>query len=438
MRGKRTATWVAGAAVALAPLAVGEGASARSTEGVMSADALVRTVFTLLPEFATVRDSASLESPVVLHGALRNGAGAGLTGAQVLLSAWPSNEAVRALPIGGRIALTPIARTIAGVDGGYVLRSALTPRLSTLVGSDGLDLQLDVFHAGRHFVHLTQVVPDRSLGGWVRASAVDPLAKALSVGAHRRNLLDVVLNPADGNRLGVQVAAADKPPRFRRVAAPGCTNFQKIDVQRAMTTVATAAARNGVSIETVYTREARTETSTGVSMNGGATFAMSGSRTRTSGIDAGFKKQTAPRDGSINRDFRVRWLHTILKRECARDFQGAYDTTIVTSPDRVTGGGKAYRSDQPMWTCPRYNPKGGNTEIAGYDWASTDDHHAKTVSGAFGFEPVKGASFVGNAQSGYSENVKVTFRFSEDKTGYFCGDTSFPADDNQRVQAFQK
>ena len=69
----------------------------------------------------------------------------------------PRPRPIAALPQGGQFDLVPIARTVADRGGRYELRSLLTPVLASLVGPDGLDIQLDVFHEDRHHVYLSQV-----------------------------------------------------------------------------------------------------------------------------------------------------------------------------------------------------------------------------------------------------------------------------------------
>jgi len=97
-------------------------------------------VDTRFPDFADLRDSLGLRTPVLLHGAATDSVGTALAGAQVLLSAWPSREQVRALPKGATFATVPVARTAAGRDGSFELRSALTPLLAGLLGKEGLDI----------------------------------------------------------------------------------------------------------------------------------------------------------------------------------------------------------------------------------------------------------------------------------------------------------
>jgi len=69
------------------------------------------------PSFAALPDSLGVSAPTMLHGKLTDLAGGTMPGANILLSAWPSNEAVHAMPVGGTFSLTPVTRTVAGADG---------------------------------------------------------------------------------------------------------------------------------------------------------------------------------------------------------------------------------------------------------------------------------------------------------------------------------
>jgi hypothetical protein len=196
------------------------------------AAALVR-----FPAFAAVPDSDTLSAPVVLHGKLGEFAGAPMGGAQVLLSAWPSNEYVTQLPIGETFSTVPIARGSAASDGSYELRSALTPMLAGLVSKDGLDVQFDVFAGGRQYRYLVQIRPLD--GDWVRQTVTDTLTKTVGSGANAANLLNVVL---DGRT--AKIVADEDVPDLQHPSDPYCEgNYTKIAQQAVPTTVATAVAR---------------------------------------------------------------------------------------------------------------------------------------------------------------------------------------------------
>src|ERR1700710_1181452 len=66
-----------------------------------------------VPAFAAVPDSATLSVPVMLHGTLTDTDGMAMSGAQVLVSAWPSNQQIHRVPIGAPFRVTPLARAVA-------------------------------------------------------------------------------------------------------------------------------------------------------------------------------------------------------------------------------------------------------------------------------------------------------------------------------------
>ncbi|MGQ0465586.1 MAG: hypothetical protein ACT4QG_09735 [Sporichthyaceae bacterium] len=144
------------------------------------------------PEFASMADSAGTDAPLVLQGAVEQITGAAMPGAQVLLWAWPSNQAVRDLPVGGDLELVPMARTVADGAGTYELRAPVTDLLRSLTSADGLDISLDVFHGDRHYTYLSQVTPTAE-GTWIRelTGLAEPVSKVVD---EAKNLLDLTLD----------------------------------------------------------------------------------------------------------------------------------------------------------------------------------------------------------------------------------------------------
>src|SRR5215510_2600834 len=92
------------ACTAMAAL-VAAGNGVASANGDAAADALgaamARVAFLRFPAFAALPDSSALDAPVMLHGRLTDTLGNPLSGARVLLAAWPSNDVLHELPIGG-------------------------------------------------------------------------------------------------------------------------------------------------------------------------------------------------------------------------------------------------------------------------------------------------------------------------------------------------
>lgn len=179
--------FVAGAALAnvlLIPAQAADSEEASPTDGV--------NALSTFPEFASMPDSAQSDAPLVLQGAIEQITGAAMPGAQVLLWAWPSNDSVRAMPIGGELELVPMARTVADSAGKYELRATVTDLLRSLTTPDGLDISLDVFHGDRHYTYLSQVTPTAE-GKWIReiTGLVEPAGEVVEVTS---NLLDLALD----------------------------------------------------------------------------------------------------------------------------------------------------------------------------------------------------------------------------------------------------
>lgn len=98
----------------------------------------------------------------------------------------------------------------------------------------------------------------------------------------------------------------------------------------------------------------------------------------------------------------------------------------------MTGGITDRRSRYPLWNCDRRFTEPGNG-----DYVVTRNDQAETYSAGFEL-PVGADVFTGNATSGYSEAVRVLFRFGDARDGYWCGDTGGPLTKGQRVQGFRR
>lgn len=421
-------TLTASLALALAGPAVAGNDAADSSSAVSGA-ALIR-----FPEFAGLTDSRALSAPLMLQGKLTDLGGKALSGAQVLLAAWPSNEAVSKLPVGGSFTVVPVARTVAGKDGAYQLRSLLTPLLTSLSGKDGLDVELDVFHGGRHYVYLTQLSSEGN-GSWVHdfARGVDGQARELRSTA--TNALDLALDPAQGEHLskdierGLRIPTANEPIP----GGPACGKYTVIKTNRAWTVAATTVARNRARAVTKYTEDATTTTSTGFSFGGAGEFKMNGARSRTAESGASWKLN-AKKNQTLTRDYFVMVEHDTLERKCFGNKYGEYRHQYLTSPSRILPGFDNAPSNYPVWNCQEND---GKTMPANADEVWTKRTKAATYEKAFTLFPIDGASFTGRALSGYSENVQVYFKFTNENDGLWCGHTGLPDAAGQRVQGFQ-
>ncbi|MGQ0624692.1 MAG: hypothetical protein ACT4PP_08630 [Sporichthyaceae bacterium] len=388
-----------------------------------------------------------MAGPITLQGVLTDAAGNALGGAQVLVSAWPSGEQVHRMTPGEGFDLVPMARTVAGRDGSYELRSLVTPLLASLTGRDGLDIELDVFHGDRHYVYLSQL---RLEGGeWVHGAAngVDgQVTRATETAVP--NLLNLALNPGQGERLNVAAPSSTWPPptsegepafdkRDKPIPGGGsCSRIEKINREphTAFTTIATAIVSNGVKVSTSYTKGATTVTSTGFSFDGGLSFGINGARERTSTYNPEFRDWRAGPGRTIARDYRVEFEHDVLRRVCfANANLNRYRVQYLTSPGGLTGGGDDIPSRYPIFGCDDKR-----VARAVYKSVSTENASASTYQAAFGFAPLAGASFVGSALSGYSDAVKIKYSFSERERGQWCGHTGKPLHPGQRLHGYQK
>lgn len=409
------------------PALAGDAEEASSMDGI--------NALSTFPEFASMTDSAKTNAPLVLQGTVEQITGATMPGAQVLLWAWPSNESVRALPIGGELALIPMARTVADSAGRYELRATVTQLLRSFTSRDGLDISLDVFHADRHYTYLSQVTPTAE-GKWIRelTGLVEPVA---TVAETAINLLGLTLDRSQAvveEGLGItgrETAAAG----YRKPVPPGCTPFEKVGTHLVPEIVATAIARNGATAEMVYDETSHTESSTGSSIGGA--FSINGSRSRTFGFRVEFRPRKSTRAKPVNVDYLAELEHAVLRRSCAKDFRGGEDVVYVTSPvGSTTGAVDVLPASQPEFFCTPGSPR--SKRVRGVDRVTAATERAATYGAAFTFEPIMGSSFTGKALSGYSKSTSLSFSFIgiDENRLYWCGHTSFPRAPGQRIQGF--
>lgn len=391
----------------------------------------------LFPSFAALPDSLGLRAPLMLAGRLTEPEGPALSGATVLLSAWPSNETVDRLPDGSRWVRPPIARTTASRDGSYQLRSSVTTLVASLLGKDGLDLQLDVFHGGRRHTRLTQIRLAEGLG-WVLPSVTDARGGA-------GNTLDLTFDKPDGIATAPDLklaAAANRPTHHGDdddpTTDPGPHPFpgawcvdRKIGERRTMTTVATSLAHNGVTAQVAYLRGAQSRLSAGLSTNGGVSFTVAGDKTRTSQFTGSFRPKPGTKQGPAHIDYLINMKHAVIAEECVGDnMRDIRVRQVKTSPMGPSGGGRPVPSWVPIWKCAVVEP-------AEFDFVNTEDAQAFTYTKGFNFAPYGPGSFTGEATSGYSDTVKVTYSFKHPDRGRWCGHTRGPLDKGQLVQGFE-
>ncbi|MGQ0625365.1 MAG: hypothetical protein ACT4PP_12050 [Sporichthyaceae bacterium] len=347
-----------------------------------------------------------------------------------------------------------MARTTTARDGSYELRALLSPAIGKLSGPDGLDIEINLFHNGRHHVQLWQVRPDFLRGSWGPALVAEAVTPALSARSGRPGLVDILLDPTQGDFVRSEQASADLPAvkvpvvswppptaegepaysKWERPAGSGCLTYRVIGKpKRAMTTVATGVVRNGARMAVTYSEGAETTLSTGFSAGGG-TFRVSGARTRSSSFTAEYERADAPRGRTLAMEYRMQYLHQTARRVCRGDSFDDYRVHYMTNPVRGTRGGKDTPSRYPVWDC---TPGDDNTVQADFRSMRTQTVRAATYESAFALAPLAGSLLLGNAQSGYSKEVEIKFTFDHPEDGWWCGHTGDPGDVGQRLQAFE-
>lgn len=245
-----------------------------------------------------------------------------------------SHDARRAMPIGASADLAPIARTITTRTGDYELRAALTPQLRARLASGVLDLEMDIFTGDRHLVH--QLQSTHVNGQWMNgANDRPPTNAATERDAHNRH--DVAIDLSSGSVIDEEGAATELS-QTRNHQGMGCTDWVLRSRQSPSQTIAQGIAANGVATNVTHTSGASTSSQTGTSYNNGASWSISGSRSRSSTFTAGFARETSAAGSTLNREYRVQWRHSSYDRHCPTDYYGNYQVQVYTDPDFATGG----------------------------------------------------------------------------------------------------
>jgi len=327
------------------------------------------------------------------------------------------------MPVGATYSIRAVARTTSDADGYYVLRTANTPELRAHADEIGVNLELDVFTpAGRHLVFTDEARFDATSNGWTKpgAKATDKVS-ADRTAANRRNMQ---IAQGEGSDTSTDVDVAAPVSARDHDIWPGCSNWRVLPKKDTVNTIATGSVRNGVSLGARYNAAATSEKSTGISYNAGASWSISGTRSRSSNFTASYYVRTAPAGGQLNREYRVGWRHLVSDRHCPNNEIGAYHVQVETSPETATGGGTDIESRYGDFSCP--TTATGNTVRANFSSVSTESGTATTYSSAFSFIPTAGAAFVGSSKSGYNSNVLIGYTFNSSNGGYWCGNNNVP------------
>jgi hypothetical protein len=129
-------------------------------------NASMRAALAMFPEYRAVPDSRGSKAPVILRGRITGKGGKPLSGAAILLGAWPKNSEVSNLPAGGTLDIMPVGRTVSGKDGTFVLRVKRTAAVNKRVENGYLDVSFEIVHAKRSYTNLGQAETGSSVKGW--------------------------------------------------------------------------------------------------------------------------------------------------------------------------------------------------------------------------------------------------------------------------------
>jgi hypothetical protein len=352
--------------------------------------AVVTTLALVLPLTGRWPAAASSDAePVIAAGRLVD-AGGRPTSGEVELLAWPTG---RPVTVGDTVDLVPVGRAQAGPTGEFAVRSAVTPELAALAGTNGgyLNLELRALHgplSGE--MHLA-----RYLARGVAWSA-DPGEAATAI--------TLALRRAAG---GVE-ATATETPMFP--SQGGCYGMKLMDSQIGETIIGelrTPPDTLGASF--VYGKQADSDIS--VAARGGTgPWSLSGSHHIANASGAAVAQRAANGEHLV---VRSRFIYDRYEYFCAggrrekvvpREWFG--DVMSEATPPR----GCATAPEE------RLGRFGSNT------WFDRDKERAAEWNGA---ATVFGVSL--SARSGYSERVHAHWDFGTDSMHLLCGDDGPPA-----------
>lgn len=347
----------------------------------------------------------------------------GFEDAVIVASLWPTFEARDAMEVGDSFHPTPIDRE--SLVGG---RATIDIADEELVGAhrsaDGTVVaQVDVFTddgIGTVFVERVRDENGRWVDSATRTAPVDDLPPPVAFRMGRGHML-----PIPERNGPAEPRLVDRHHHSDLV----CTAWYFGGDVEVGETVLTSAVTNGIRARVTYSSSATTTSGVGISFDAGATWSASGTSTRTSGLTANYDIVTGAAGSWSNKEWRATWGHKKYWRHCPG---GPYDETWheqrQTWPHAVVGFPAIIDSRYPM---PRCHTRHDLTGVRSID---TEDATATTYGAAFEISWGAG-TFSGNAQSGYSTHVRITFETpTPSRYWYWCGNTFYPAE-SMKVRA---
>ncbi|MBA3290047.1 MAG: hypothetical protein H0U17_00970 [Actinobacteria bacterium] len=367
--------------------------------------------------------------------------GSALEEAVVVASLWPSYEAEEAMSVGDSFRLVPVDRV--PVEGEpAVIHVADSNLLASHRSTDRtVILQLDLFTVAGWTVFFLQRAQDDN-GRWRDPDALvrppeDPFApvtfdlrgRALDPAPVLGTAADPV-EPIATPELGLCPAGVcpwQSPlPLVTRhhQYLHNCSDWSYLGYSSVPETVVTSAVTNGITADVNYTTEASTTSSIGLTVDQGSKWEISGSSTQKSTLAADFDTVTGASGTWSNKEWRMSWAHKKFYRHCPKwpgNPDSPYYVQRMSQPYKAVGGPPIIDSRYPI---PQCTYRHGLESFGGI---STKDHTAMGYQAAFSLTWGPG-TFKGTARSGYSTDVKVTFKRPGTGYWYWCGDDYVPQD----------
>ncbi|MDT7571077.1 MAG: hypothetical protein QOE05_1251 [Actinomycetota bacterium] len=360
------------------------------------------------PELA---DSSELSTPVVVDGTLKDSAGADLAGQQVVLFAWPSNDAMQYLREGDSIKLQPVAKASTDAAGRFQMRLRAMADLKPQVAHDGV-VNLEVLATG------TQGIAAFNFGRALRADAdgeflTDP-SSAPAPGTARRNQVAHALMRANGASTGNDTS---DEARYSK----GCTSTLVVDYGVKNGIVGqTNSQTTGVVHDFTYTSGASSSLGVGVSASGSyGSFSASGTNSQSSTSTWGFASQ----GNNIAQRYLTGWRFGKFSLYCYAP--GCACTTYQAQTFSFAGGVSYQSVGFPGASlCVNFGAGGDFTKAS---YSAYNFVTGLSVAAVIGIDL--------SIHTGYSAEAKIHYHNNNGTSRTLCGGGDYPAGNTSFVVA---
>lgn len=346
-----------------------------------------------------IPDSASLHSPVFASGTVHDAHGSPVSGADVALWAWPSEEVQAHLKVGDKVSLTQVAQTRSDAYGRFTLRLGRLADVSPMESASG-NVDFEVAAAGQDG-GTTRYSFTSGIGANLGSADAADHSRAASATGIEMSLGAAGASSGDAPKPEATAAATDKD----YPCTPGSTYYRPayetlIATNNLWALVGDAYdQRSGVVVKYTYSQSASSSLGVGYSVSGSSgSWSQSGEASRASSSWVSFPWLSAYQ----NAYFDTRFEYGEYRETCANS-SGYYQTGgYEVRPIKWVGASRLRYPGTPSFGhCePYWGGQGsllGRNSSAAVNWSNGVD-----ISGWLGSVSLK-------SQTGYSTSASITF-----------------------------